>query len=113
MRILPIGPIIPIIPISPIKRRKQQKAESKKIPRIISDVNLGKNIDITIKGPLKAPDCHKCISYYVTWDFNFPHGCKMFNFKRVDIGLPSLSVYEATGCHCQFFKENQRIKKEI
>jgi hypothetical protein len=49
MRILPIGPIIPIIPISPIKRRKQQKAESKKIPRIISDVNLGKNIDITIE----------------------------------------------------------------
>jgi hypothetical protein len=112
MAILPIGsigPIVPIIPITPIKRKKQQKTRSKGSD-IILDENLGKKIDITIKGPLKAPNCFECVYYYVTWDSNFPHGCKKFEFKRKD-GLPSLSVYEATSCHCQFFKKNQKGQK--
>ena len=25
--------------------------------------------------------CHKCIHYYVTWDQNFPHGCRAMGFK--------------------------------
>ncbi|MGD2097768.1 MAG: uracil-DNA glycosylase [Desulfobacterales bacterium] len=25
--------------------------------------------------------CHKCIHYYVTWDRNFPHGCRGMGFK--------------------------------
>jgi hypothetical protein len=112
MNILPIGPIEPIVPIEPItpmKRKKQQKAKNKE-RKIISDENLGKDVDITIKGPLNAPNCYKCISYFVTWDPKFPHGCKKFEFKRKD-ALPSLSVYKATKCHCQFFEENQKIKK--
>jgi hypothetical protein len=26
-------------------------------------------------------DCHKCIYYYVTWNANFPHGCRAMGFK--------------------------------
>jgi len=26
-------------------------------------------------------DCHKCIYYYVTWNPNFPHGCRAMGFK--------------------------------
>ena len=81
MKVFPIDSIQSITPISPIKIRKQQIISGKR-KEIISDKNLGKNVDITLKGPLKAPDCIKCVSYYVTWDSNFPHGCKKFKFKR-------------------------------
>jgi hypothetical protein len=107
MRISPIGliePIMPIEPISPIKRKKMQKAKNIR-SEIIRDENVGKDVDITIKGPLNAPNCYKCVSYYFTWDPKFPHGCKKFEFKRKD-ALPSLSVYKATKCHCQFFEES-------
>ena len=107
MKILPLDPIIPIVPIIPVKRKKQQKTRGKRRDTI-SDENLGRNVDITVKGPLNAPDCSKCVSYYVTWDSDFPHGCKIFKFKKA-YGSLSLSVYEATGCHCQFFEENQKI----
>ena len=39
-------------------------------------------------------DCHKCLHYYVTWDKNFPHGCKAMGFKSKQ--LPSLSVLKST-----------------
>ena len=26
-------------------------------------------------------DCRKCRFYYVTWDKNFPHGCRGVGFK--------------------------------
>jgi hypothetical protein len=25
--------------------------------------------------------CHQCIHYYVTWDPQFPHGCRIMEFK--------------------------------
>ena len=109
LKILPTDPIQPIAPIPPIKRRKQKAIRGKKND-IVSDENLGKNVDITLKGPLKVPDCFTCVSYFVTWDPNFPHGCKKFKFKKRE-GLPSLSVYEANRSHCPFFEENKKIKK--
>jgi hypothetical protein len=110
MKILPLSSITPIIPVVPINNRKKTSRKQKvKTLNPITDENLGENIDITIEGPLNAPNCHDCISYDVTWDSDFPHGCKMFEFKRRD-GLPSLSVYKATGCHCLFFKKNTKIK---
>ena len=102
----PIMPIIPVTPVTPIQRRKQEKIRSKG-SEIIHDESLGSNVDISINGPLKAPNCFKCVSYYVTWDPSFPHGCKKFEFKSRD-ALPSLSVYEANKCHCQFFEENKK-----
>ena len=107
--ISPISPITPITPISPIKKGEQKKIR-RKASEIISDENLGNNVDILVTGPLKAPNCLNCVSYYVTWDSSFPHGCKKFEFKRRD-GLPSLSVYEANKRHCIFFEKNPKIKE--
>jgi hypothetical protein len=47
----------------------------------------------------KKIDCHKCKHFYVTWDKNFPHGCKAMGFKSKSI--PSTAVYEASGISCQ------------
>ena len=103
-----IPPIDPISPIYRIEKRKLQKKRN--ASDIISNENLGRNVDISVTGPLKAPNCMKCVSYYVTWDSSFPHGCKKFEFKIRD-GLPSLSVFEANRRHCQFFEKNPKIKE--
>ena len=110
MKIPPIGPITPIIPITPISPTKKRRTEkiNRKDGDIISDENLGKNVDISVTGPLKAHNCYKCVSYYVTWDPSFPHGCKKFEFKIRD-ELPSLGVYKANGVHCISFEKNPKI----
>jgi hypothetical protein len=105
MRIEPISFLTPIMPIETRKKRKKPKEPVKNLI-VISDDNLGKNVDITIDGPFTAPNCYNCISYYITLDPDFPHGCKVFNLKRWDKDLPSWGVYEATRCHCRSFKRN-------
>ncbi|MDR1429805.1 MAG: hypothetical protein LBI85_05900 [Spirochaetaceae bacterium] len=49
----------------------------------------------------KAPDCLKCLHFYVTWDAAFPRGCAVFGVKSRN--LPSVEVYKATGRHCPSF----------
>ena len=55
-------------------------------------------------------DCHKCRHYYVTWDKNFPHGCRGFGFKSrqpPNIGVRSSS----SGMECLLFtKKGQKGK---
>jgi hypothetical protein len=110
MKIMPIDSITPIAPVTPVKRKQKitRKHPVKEITNVTDD-KLGRNVDITISGPLETPNCHNCISYYVTWDPAFPHGCKLFGFKSKN-RLPSLSVYQATGNHCPFFENNTKIK---
>jgi hypothetical protein len=43
-------------------------------------------------------DCRKCIHYYITWDVNFPYGCKLFKLKSKQ--LPSAIVFESIGNQC-------------
>lgn len=43
-------------------------------------------------------NCLKCRYFFITWDKNFPRGCRLFNFKGK--ALPSVAVYEATGAPC-------------
>ncbi len=47
-------------------------------------------------------DCNKCIYFFITWDKNFPRGCRLFGFKSNR--MPSFTVHEATGKPCQSFK---------
>ncbi|MES0372199.1 MAG: uracil-DNA glycosylase [Mariprofundaceae bacterium] len=52
------------------------------------------------------PECMRCRHYYVTWDPNFPYGCKAFGFKsRV---MPCLEVYSASQHHCLKFEGKNR-----
>ncbi|MEW6283710.1 MAG: uracil-DNA glycosylase [Candidatus Eremiobacterota bacterium] len=49
----------------------------------------------------KAPNCHQCQHFKVSWDSRFPKSCRRFGFRCRQ--LPSLEVLAATGKHCCFF----------
>lgn len=48
-----------------------------------------------------VPNCRACEHYYITWDENFPYGCKALHFKSKH--LPRLDVKESSGTDCLFF----------
>ncbi len=48
-------------------------------------------------------DCMKCRHYYITWDPNFPKGCRSFGFKSAT--LPSLTVLSSSGQPCMSFEQ--------
>jgi hypothetical protein len=50
----------------------------------------------------RQPICGRCRFYHVTWDRHFPHGCKAFGLKSK--AMPSLTVYQNSGRHCQAFQ---------
>jgi len=54
--------------------------------------------------------CRKCEHYFVTWDKDKPHGCRMLGFKSRQ--APSMVVRRATpGMQCQYYKP--RPKKDL
>ena len=48
-----------------------------------------------------TPRCIRCQNYYITWDKDFPHGCKAMGFKSHKI--PYTVVREASGSECLAF----------
>ncbi|MDI6789541.1 MAG: uracil-DNA glycosylase [Thermodesulfobacteriota bacterium] len=53
-------------------------------------------------------DCHKCKHYYVTWDKNFPHGCRAMDFKSRE--FPSTVVQTSSGMSCLLFKPKAKSR---
>ena len=53
-------------------------------------------------------DCVLCEYFHITWDRDFPKGCKLFGFKSKH--APSIMVREATGAPCKNFMENSKRK---
>lgn len=51
-------------------------------------------------------DCFKCRHFHITWDKNFPYGCRALGFKTR--AMPSADVSRASGTHCLSF-----TKKDI
>ncbi len=47
-------------------------------------------------------NCMKCRHFYITWDANFPNGCKAFAFKTKQ--LPSHAVFQSSGQPCMNFE---------
>ncbi|MEK3806810.1 uracil-DNA glycosylase [Bacillus sp. FSL H8-0547] len=43
-------------------------------------------------------NCLKCAHYYVTWDRQFPNGCRAFGFKSA--ARPSAEVKKSSGENC-------------
>lgn len=43
-------------------------------------------------------NCLSCKNFYITWEKNFPYGCRAMDFKSAR--LPSLEVEEADGQQC-------------
>jgi len=54
------------------------------------------------------PNCNKCEHYYVTWEKNFPCGCRSMGFKSRE--LPSIAVRKNSGMDCLQFKLKKHIK---
>ncbi len=57
-----------------------------------------------------AVDCFRCVHFYVTWDENFPRGCKAYGFKSRNI--PSVDVYRSSGMKCLRFEAEGGEKGE-
>jgi len=53
-------------------------------------------------------NCYQCKYFYVTWDRNFPRGCKVFGFKGQQI--PSLLVIQSSGRPCAAFIPKEEKK---
>lgn len=51
----------------------------------------------------KNVNCFDCEFLYVTWDKNFPRGCRAMNFKTKE--MPSSNFLRNTGYPCPLFKE--------
>jgi hypothetical protein len=43
-------------------------------------------------------NCHSCKNFYITWEKDFPYGCRAMDFKSSR--LPSLEVEEADRQEC-------------
>ena len=56
--------------------------------------------------PSKAPNCLECSHFLVTWEPDFPRGCKVFGIKTPN--MPSAEVFAATGTHCPAFERIER-----
>lgn len=55
-------------------------------------------------------NCTQCEHYYITWDKDFPHGCRAMGFKSAR--LPSVAVRMSSDQECAFFTKKIREKKE-
>jgi hypothetical protein len=53
-------------------------------------------------------ECQKCKHYYITWDKNFPYGCRAMGFKGKKI--PSQTVYKSSGMQCLMFEKKKEKK---
>jgi hypothetical protein len=63
---------------------------------------------MTVKPPLRPPNCLRCRHFHVSWDPQFPRACRVFEIKSRE--LPSLEVYRATGTHCPSFELSPKLK---
>ncbi len=55
--------------------------------------------------------CHNCIHYYVTWDPNFPHGCRGMGFKSQRI--PNAEIRKVmNGEDCLLFVAKKKSKDQ-
>ncbi|HZG79058.1 MAG TPA: uracil-DNA glycosylase [Paenibacillus sp.] len=51
----------------------------------------------------KRINCMKCKHYYVTWEPQFPRGCRAYGFKTVQ--MPSATVLSSSGKPCLQYEE--------
>jgi len=53
-------------------------------------------------------DCFKCRHFYITWDRQFPYGCRGLGFKSKN--LPSDSVFKSSGLECLKYVKKKEEK---
>jgi hypothetical protein len=64
---------------------------------------------MTTKGEEEIPAwCGECKHYYVTWDKDFPYGCKAMGFKSRT--YPAQEVRNASRMDCQVFEKKAQSR---
>ena len=53
-------------------------------------------------------NCMKCQHFYVTWDPQYPKGCRAFGFKTNN--MPSQTVLSSSGKPCMSFESKGNSK---
>lgn len=53
--------------------------------------------------------CQACRHFFITWDRNFPNGCRAMNFKSQN--MPSVVTYQSSGMPCQRFAPKEQKPK--
>lgn len=53
-----------------------------------------------------VPNCLQCAHYYITWDTQFPYGCRAMGFKSKR--RPQLDVLQSSGKSCLAFTLRQK-----
>ncbi|RJQ54843.1 MAG: uracil-DNA glycosylase [Nitrospiraceae bacterium] len=51
-------------------------------------------------------NCFNCSYFYITWDEQFPRGCRAMGFKSRE--MPSGVVYASSGTQCLKFKKKKQ-----
>ena len=59
---------------------------------------------------MKAPECHLCAHYFVTWKPDRPRGCRAFGFETS--AVPSAVVRASSGKPCQLFEPGPRAARD-
>ena len=54
-------------------------------------------------------DCFQCRHFFITWDKNFPRGCRALGFKSRE--MPCRTVHEASGIRCLKFEPKDLAAK--
>jgi hypothetical protein len=54
-------------------------------------------------------DCFSCKHFYITWDKNFPYGCKVLGFKSKS--MPAGEVYKASALECLRYEKKPDAPK--
>lgn len=55
--------------------------------------------------PNKRIYCKNCFNYYITWDKKFPHGCKLWGIKSLN--MPSIAVLHSKGNVCEYYQRKE------
>lgn len=55
-------------------------------------------------------NCHRCTHYYVTWDPNFPHGCRAMEFKSRRYPIDDVRR-EIQGKDCLAFARKKTVSR--
>ncbi|MFO0751965.1 MAG: hypothetical protein U0411_01400 [Thermodesulfovibrionales bacterium] len=59
---------------------------------------------------MKKIDCFHCVHHYITWDRNFPYGCRAISFKAKR--MPSEEVYRSSGEKCLAFSPKTKTVRK-
>lgn len=53
--------------------------------------------------PKKKVNCFRCRHFYITYQHQFPRGCKALGFKSRE--MPAQAVFKASGMECLHFQK--------